>query len=236
MTDLKYSVSAVLLAGGIGTRMNSEVPKQYLMLGDKAIARYSFDCLCLIPEISEIVVVCEEPHRSLFNKVIPDIDVSFAEPGSRRQDSVYNGCQAIISNPDLICIHDAARPFINRHLVKRVLDAADEYGAATAAMPIKFTVKEADEEQIVVNTPDRSTVWEIQTPQVLNPKIIEKGFDHVNNQGVTVTDDVSLAEQIGAPVKLVFGDYNNLKITTPEDLSIAEEILKNYPATEQVVT
>lgn len=228
MTNSLLRVSALLLAGGIGHRMKSTIPKQYLQLGSKAIARYSFDCLCMVPEIVEIVVVCEEEYRELFKEQPPPIALSFAKPGLRRQDSVYNGYRAIASTPDLICIHDAARPFVTSAIVKRVVSAAQEYGAATAAMPIKFTVKEANDEQLVRHTPDRSKIWEIQTPQALKPHIIERGFQHIDAHGLTVTDDVSLAEQLGLPVKLVEGGYTNLKVTTPEDLLMAEEFVKQF--------
>lgn len=234
MTNLPYSVSVILLAGGVGCRMKSDIPKQYLQLGSKALALYSFDCLRMVPEVSEIVVVCEKEYRQLFSLEMPDVDISFAEPGRRRQDSVFNGYQAIISNPDLVCIHDAARPFITVELVRRVLEAANSCGAATAAMPIKFTVKEADDNQLVSQTPDRSKIWEIQTPQVLKPSIIEEGFASIQKQNLTITDDVSLAEQLGLPVKLVEGDYTNLKITTPEDLTIAEETLKSQKSMDRV--
>jgi 2-C-methyl-D-erythritol 4-phosphate cytidylyltransferase len=226
MTNHTIRVSAILLAGGTGTRMNSQIPKQYITLGNKAIAQYSFDCLSMVPEISEIIVVCENQYRHLFDDTMPDIDISFAIPGCRRQDSVFNGFQAMTSKPDIVCIHDAARPFITPKIVKRVLDAAHQYGAATTGMPVKYTVKEVTEEQFVAHTPDRSKIWEIQTPQALRPQILEQGFRYVNKEGITVTDDVALAEQLKLPVKLVEGDYSNIKITTPEDLSIAEEILK----------
>lgn len=234
MTNVPYRVSVILLAGGIGRRMKSDIPKQYLQLGGKALALYSFDCLRMVPEVSEIVVVCEKDYQQLFSLEMPDVEISFAEPGNRRQDSVFNGYQAILSNPDLVCIHDAARPFITVELVRRVLDGANSYGASTPAMPIKFTVKEADENQLVIETPDRSKIWEIQTPQVLKPNIIEQGFASIQKQNLTITDDVSLAEQLGLPVKLVEGDYKNLKITTPEDLTIAEETLKSQKSMDHV--
>lgn len=224
----KFRVSALLLAGGNGSRMKSPLPKQYLQLGGKAIARHSFDCLSLLPEVKEIVVVCEEEYRELFREPLSGITLTFAKPGPRRQDSVLNGFRAITAAADLVCIHDAARPFITPAIVERVLHAALEHGAATAAMPVKFTVKEATSDKIVLHTPDRSRIWEIQTPQALKPAIVERGFQHVEACGLTVTDDVSLAEQLGYPVKLVEGDYNNLKVTTPEDLLLAEALLKRH--------
>lgn len=215
--------SAILLAGGMGTRMQSTTPKQFMDIDQKPIACYSFELFLQMPEIDEIVVVCPPDFRSYFAKNIKP--VVFALPGERRQDSVFNGLQA--SSHPLICIHDAARPFIDAVLVSKVLKAGQNYGAATAAMPVKFTVKEVDGNQFVKNTPDRNLMWEIQTPQVLHREILMQGFDHANQNNITVTDDVSLAELINKQVKLVEGSHTNMKITVPSDLAIARQFIKS---------
>jgi len=223
-----FSVSVILLAGGTGQRMGSPLPKQFLKLSGKEIARYSFDCFTMIPEVSEIVVVCEEQYRHLFDCEMPDITLRFALPGKRRQDSVYNGFQAVDGTADLVCVHDSARPFITPQIIRNVLLAAYEHGAAVVGMPAKNTIKEVDDDCMVINTPDRSRLWEIQTPQVLYPQYLRDGFRKALENNLTVTDDVSLAELIQKPVKLVLGDYRNIKITTPEDITIAEKILESH--------
>lgn len=215
-------ISAILLAGGTGSRMQAATPKQFLPLNGKHIFRYSLELFLSIPEINEVVVVCEPQYRHLF----ADDDVVFALPGQRRQDSVYNGLMAIASDSEYVCIHDSARPFITKETVLNVAAAAKEYGAATLGMPIKFTVKVCDNNLLVKNTPDRANIWEIQTPQVIRHDLLKKGFHQVNRDGITVTDDVSVVEVIGHPVKLVSGSYNNIKITTPDDLSFSEHLLK----------
>jgi 2-C-methyl-D-erythritol 4-phosphate cytidylyltransferase len=217
----KAKTSAILLAGGIGSRMQSAMPKQFLEIHQKPIACYSFDLFLQMPEIDEIVVVCSPDFRHFFNSDAKP--VIFALPGERRQDSVYNGLLA--SSHNLICIHDAARPFIDRNLVSRILKAALDHGVATAAMPVKFTVKEGDANHFVKNTPDRTYMWEIQTPQVLGREILIQGFDYANKNKLTVTDDVSLAELVGKQVKLVEGSHTNLKITVPSDLVIAYQLI-----------
>ncbi len=217
-------IAVVLLAGGQGTRMNAPLPKQYLPLNEKPVARHSFDLFLSIEEVCEIAVVCEPAYRHLFHTTLKPI--TFAPPGKRRQDSVYSGFQALTSAPDLVCVHDSARPQISAELVKRVFAAAKEHGAATVGMPIRFTVKECDEQQMVVRTPDREKVWEIQTPQVLEYRLLEKGFTLVHEKGLTVTDDVSIAELLGHPVKLVEGSTGNIKITTPEDYQLLQLMLK----------
>lgn len=220
-------VCVILSAGGIGSRMKSVTPKQFLLLNGKAIARHSFDLFASMKEVSEIVVVCDQSYQYLFNAHGSHAKVTFANPGERRQDSVYNGLQAITSEPAFVCVHDSARPFINEAMVQRIIDAAREHGAATAGMPIKFTVKESHPHGLVARTPDRTHIWEIQTPQIIRYEMLKKGFALAHEQSLTVTDDVSLIEQLGLPVQLVTGCYRNLKITTPEDLLIAQAFLNN---------
>jgi 2-C-methyl-D-erythritol 4-phosphate cytidylyltransferase len=219
-----YTATIVLLAGGRGSRMKSVVPKQYMELQGKPVALHSYEHFINLPEAIEIVVVCDPSFRSLFPAPPNGKIVSFALPGERRQDSVYNGFMAKQCDSDLVCIHDAARPFITDDLIRRVMDSANEHGAATAAVPVKFTVKEADNGGFVMRTPDRSLMWEIQTPQVVRPGLLTLGFHKALSEGLTVTDDVSLIEMIGHPVKLVEGGYMNLKITTPEDFALAKQL------------
>lgn len=218
-------VCVILVAGGVGTRMQSATPKQFLHLNNKEIARHSFDLFAALPEVKEIVIVCAQPYRHIFDAK-KDVKVSFANPGDRRQDSVYNGLQAMTTECPFVCIHDAARPFITAEIVKLVLDAAREHGAAVAGMPLKFTIKECNQSQLVQNTPDRSCLWEIQTPQAIRTTLLKQGFAHAHKHNLTVTDDVSLIELLGLPVKVVPGCYRNIKITTPDDLAFSELLLR----------
>ena len=214
-------INLILLAGGTGSRMQTATPKQFLPLNGKLIIHYSLELFLSIPEIKEIVIVSDPQYRNH----LTNYPVSFALPGARRQDSVYNGLMAISSDTEYVCIHDGARPFITKQNVDDIILAAKENGAATLGMPIKFTVKECDENLLVKHTPNRGNIWEIQTPQVIRYDILTKGFEQINREGLTVTDDVSVVEHIGHPVKLVSGSYNNLKITTPGDLSFSEHLL-----------
>jgi len=219
---MNHTITAILLAGGSGSRMQTDLPKQFLPLADKPIAHYALEVLQTLPEIDEIIIVCDPLYRSYF----PHKHIRFALPGKRRQDSVWNGLQAIKQPSDLIFIHDAARPFIDIPLSRRVIHAAAETGAAAAAMPVKCTIKETDESGLVIQTPDRSKLWEVQTPQVLKKELLKKGFEHAIDNGITVTDDVSLAELIDHPVQLILGSYRNIKITTQEDMETAALLLQ----------
>lgn len=225
MEKYNGTVGVILAAGGTGSRMQSDIPKQFLLSGGKPLVQHSLELFDSFPEVIEIVIVCAPEYRGLLSTKSCRARVTFADPGERRQDSVFNGLQALTQTLNFVCVHDAARPFITEPLVKRVFGAAKEYGAATAAMPVKFTIKEADKTGIVVKTPDRSCLWEIQTPQVIEMSLIKEGFDHANRHGLTVTDDTSLVEQLGVKVKLVEGCYGNIKITVPEDLR-GTEIVK----------
>lgn len=215
-------MSVIIVAGGQGARMQNTTPKQFIKICQKTILQYSLDVFLKLPETAEIVVVCDPIYRDLIELQNSTIPFSFASPGNRRQDSVYNGLQQLKIESPLICIHDAARPLIDSALVRRVIEGAILHGAATAGMPFKFTVKEHDGHFFVKNTPDRSKYWEIQTPQIMHAKLLKEGFEYVQKNHLEVTDDVSILEHLGHKVKLVEGSYKNIKVTTPEDLSLVE--------------
>lgn len=219
------SFSLILLAGGTGTRMKSETPKQFLPLRSKPIALHSLDVFLAMPETAEIIIVCAPEHRHHFNGYPK---VKWALPGPRRQDSVYNGLQQVDPAIPYVCVHDCCRPFITVDMVERVFDAAQSFGASAAAMPLRYTVKEIDASGLVVKTPDRSFFWEIQTPQIVATNILSEGFNKAISENLTVTDDTSLAELVGSPVKLVEGAYSNIKITTPDDLPVANTLAETH--------
>lgn len=220
------STSVILVSGGVGSRMQAALPKQYLHLQGKPIALFSFELFISMEEIDELVVVCAPEYQHLFHEAYissgKKIPLTFALPGERRQDSVYNGLQKVSREAKLICTHDSARPLANEEMIKKVLESAKYHGAATIGMPLKYTIKECNKEAFVTKTPDRSVLWEIQTPQAMQAHLLREGFAYALKHNVTVTDDTSLIELLQHPVKLVEGCYSNLKITTPEDLPIAE--------------
>ncbi|KAL8527566.1 hypothetical protein ACS0TY_005427 [Phlomoides rotata] len=221
------SVSVILLAGGKGKRMGASMPKQYLPLVGQPISLYSFYTFSKMPEVKEIVVVCDPSYRDIFEDAKENIqvDLKFALPGKERQDSVYSGLEAIDSNSELVCIHDSARPLMLAADVAKVLKDGKRVGAAVLGVPAKATIKEANSESFVVKTLDRKTLWEMQTPQVIKPDLLKKGFELVNREGLEVTDDVSIVEHLKHPVYITEGSYTNIKVTTPDDLLLAERIL-----------
>jgi len=220
-------VSVILLAGGKGTRMRSSIPKQYLPLGGKPLALYSLELFAACKAISEIIIVCDLFYQPLF--MPHHTSLLFATPGNRRQDSVYSGLQKT-SNPSkkthLICVHDSARPLAAPSDLMNVLAEAKKHGAAAAANLVKNTIKECDPQGFVQSTLDRSQLWEMYTPQVVEASLLKRGFKIALENNLTVTDDAALVELTGHPVKLVQGSYSNIKITTPEDLPLAETLLR----------
>ena len=130
----------------------------------------------------------------------------------------------------LVAVHDAARPLVTVDEVHACIRDAAQHGAAVLAVPMKATVKESDDGEFVGRTLERSRLWEIQTPQIMRPQLLRDGFTKVRAEDLEVTDDVSIVEQMGEPVKLTVGEYTNLKLTTPEDMVIASRILQERAA------
>jgi len=225
--DAPFSV--IFLAGGIGMRMGTAVPKQYLPIHQKPLALYSFEILASMSEVEDFIVVCDSHYESLFLGYAKTLglQLQFARPGARRQDSVFNGIHYLKDNP-LVCIHDAARPLIDPQTVRNTVETAESWGAAAVGVKVRSTIKICDGAQLVVDTPNRASLWEIQTPQVVRLSLLQEGFAYAQERQLTVTDDVSLVELIGKPVKIVEGSYTNIKVTTPEDLFCIEKLIEKH--------
>lgn len=221
------AISVILLAGGKGSRMKSSIPKQYLMLREKPIVSYCYELLLTLPNLKEMIVVCENEYQFFFDNPT-HIPLKFALPGKRRQDSVYNGLQKVSYDTDLVCIHDGARPFLDKTFVLEAIHQASLHGASTLAVPLKNTIKEVDADGFVIKTLDRTKLFEIQTPQIIEYKLLKRAFLHNHENNIDVTDDTSLVEHLEKPVKLVLSSYQNIKITTPDDLKLAEKILDSF--------
>ena len=218
-------ISVILLAGGQGKRMQMATPKQFLLLKGKPLATYSFNRFLEAPNILEIIVVTPPSYAFLFSPEAAKIPVKFALPGKQRQDSVWNGTQKLEKDSDFVMIHDAARPLVTLKSIQTLMQEGIKTGVAALGIPVKSTIKEVNDHQEVKTTLKRSTLFEIQTPQILKTFILKEGFKVAHTQNISLTDDVSLAELIKHPVKIVPGSYHNIKITTQEDLKLAEMLL-----------
>ena len=220
--------SFVLLAGGSGSRMKADRPKQFLNLLGRPVLEWDLQLLLGIEGLDRIVLVIAEEYRSLdfLQPALKDERLVFANPGKERQNSVENGLAQIGEDCTLVAIHDAARPLTIDAIDRCFADAA-EHNAAVLAVPCKPTIKESNDGEFVAKTLDRSKLWDVQTPQILRPQMLRDGFKNANEKNLAVTDDVSVVELMGKPVKLTVGEYTNLKLTTPEDMIIAETILRD---------
>lgn len=238
MDNIGKNISAICLAAGQGKRMASKVQKQYLLIQDKPVLYYALKAFQDSP-VKEIVLVVgagEEEYcrteiveKFAFTKVR-----AIVAGGKERYHSVFCGIQAL-QPCDYVLIHDGARPFLTQEIIERCINGAIEYEACVAGMPVKDTIKLADDEQNIASTPERSKVWQIQTPQSFSYELIKKAYSGLIEQekagqktAIPVTDDAMVVEYfLQKKVHLVYGSYENIKITTPEDMRIAEAFL-NY--------
>lgn len=224
-------VSAIIAAGGRGTRMGSERPKQDLQLGGLTILQRTVAVFDRSERIDEIVlVVPPNPAAGA-----PDVTMAHGTPlrivvgGARRKDSVALGFAAVADDSTVVVVHDAARPFCAAAVIARTIDAATRYGAAIAAIETYDTVKERAPEtgdgRFVSRTLPRETIVLAQTPQAFRREVLADAID-LGRDGADATDEASLAERAGHRVALVEGDPRNIKITTPDDLATAQQILR----------
>lgn len=235
---MKQHTTAIVLAAGQGKRMQSKVHKQYLLIQDKPVLYYSLQAF-ESSFIDDIVLVVGKDEEEYCQKEIIEkygftkIRIVVAG-GKERYHSVANGIKAISWQCDYIFIHDGARPFINEEILLRVYEQVKKSKACVVGMPVKDTVKIADEAGFVESTPNRARVWQIQTPQVFEAQLITEAYERLLTEevqlmaeGVAITDDAMVVEYFTKlPVKLVEGSYQNIKITTPEDLEIAGVFMK----------
>jgi 2-C-methyl-D-erythritol 4-phosphate cytidylyltransferase / 2-C-methyl-D-erythritol 2,4-cyclodiphosphate synthase len=218
------SVLALVVAGGRGSRFGGDRPKQYLPLGGAMVLRHAVASLAAHPGIAGVQVVIRPEDRSLFNRAVAGLRVlPPVAGGASRQDSVRLGLEAlVVRRPQRVLIHDGARPFLDEALIDRVIDGLDRAPAAIPCLPLRDTIKSADDGRIRA-TVDRSHLWAAQTPQGFHFEAIFAA--HQAAAGHDLTDDSAVAETAGITPVLIAGDENNLKITTSADLAAAERQL-----------
>ena len=225
----KKFVSAVIVAAGSSTRMKSNISKQLIQIGGKAVLQRTVSAFAQSGVVDEIIIVCPEKDidnfKMLFESNNADIPIKFTAGGNTRQKSVGNGVSLVNENCDVIAVHDGARPLVKPEDIKRVIKDALTFGAAALAVPVKDTVKLA-ENFTVESTPPRDKLFIIQTPQVFDKNTYVKAYQKAIADGHDFTDDCQLIESVGGKVHITLGDYTNIKITTAEDIATAETFLK----------
>ncbi len=222
-------IAAVIVAAGLGKRMNSSKPKQFLLLAGKPVLWHTLQRFIKSGIFNEIVLVAGHNSMKYCQQAIIKKyklnQVKLVAGGKERQDSVYQGLKRI-QPCDLVCIHDGVRCLVSPLAIRSSVSAAKKFGAAIAAVPVKETIKAGNDQAFVSKTIDRYNLWSIQTPQSFNYKLIMKAYEQAYQQRFYGTDDAMLVERLGKKVKIVPGSYDNLKITTPADLFIAEKLLR----------
>ena len=212
--------------------MAHSVKKPYLELAQKPILAHTIQRFEQNSAVDAIFVIVDqadfsECHATVLRPYAFTKVQKLVDGGETRQRSVYNGIRALSADVDFVIVHDGVRPFVTDEVIFACLAAADECGAAVAAVPVKDTIKIANTDRFIVETPAREQLWAVQTPQVFRKSLLEEAHQAAQARQLTATDDASLIEQLGFPVKLVEGSYANVKITTPVDLQIAEVLLSD---------
>ncbi|MCM1115222.1 MAG: 2-C-methyl-D-erythritol 4-phosphate cytidylyltransferase [Clostridium sp.] len=216
---------AVILGAGAGTRMKQEKSKLLLEVCGKTVIERTVEVFSKIEDINEIIVVCRERDLESFEAVLSQYNISYCFGGDTRQKSVANAVETI-DECDYIMIHDGARPLITEQEIQAALESAVKNGAAAVGVPVKDTIKVVDKDMKIVDTPDRSSLISIRTPQVFEFRLYLDAMELAEKQNKDFTDDCQLIENYGKSVFVVDGDYGNIKITTPEDIPMAESIVK----------
>ena len=230
---MKGRFAAVLPAGGLGKRMGGNIPKQLMVLGGKPVYRYSLETFLSMDEIAEVVMAVPADWKDHFEKEIfgESTDKNLRElirakmkivvGGAERWQSVENGVNALTSNAEFVLVHDVARPFISKEIIRDVCETLVTKGSCLVAKPAVDTIKIA-KDGCVQQTIDRNTVWMAQTPQAASIDLLKKLYGRIAAEPLnfTPTDEASILEYFGESVYIVKGNNLNDKLTTPEDFEI----------------
>ncbi|MBQ9517496.1 MAG: 2-C-methyl-D-erythritol 4-phosphate cytidylyltransferase [Eubacterium sp.] len=215
---------AIVLGAGSGTRMKIEKSKLLLEIAGKTVIERSVEAFLSISDVDEVIVTVREQDLQAFSKLLTDERITFVIGGETRQQSVKNAVDTIES-AELLIIHDGARPLIREEDIENTIIAAKDCGAAAVGVPVKDTIKVIDGDSFIIDTPDRSTLFAVQTPQIFDFEHYKRALQQSIDDGKDFTDDCQLIEYAGGKVKMVTGSYTNIKITTPDDIGIAERIM-----------
>ncbi len=222
--------SAIIVAAGRGTRMGADIDKLFLEVAGRPIIAHTWARFDSAECIDEIVIVVRAGMEPAFKEIAAGLKLTkpyrFAEGGAERQDSVWNGLQALSARASTVAIHDGARPCVSHVLIEQCVRAAKDFGAAVAAQRVTDTIKQSDDGVAISRTVDRSKLWSVQTPQAFRVRVIRGAIAAAREQHLKLTDDTAACELIGQLVKLVESVQPNPKVTAPGDLPFIEALLK----------
>lgn len=220
-------VCAIVLAAGSGSRMRSKTKKQFMEIKGRPVIWFALNAF-QESNVDEIILVTSGDDIQFCKHIIEKYGITkvskIVEGGKERYNSVYNGlCQ---TKCEYVLIHDGARPLIDQETIEACIKGAIEYNACVAGVPVKDTIKMADENGVVISTPPRDRMWITQTPQAFEYNLLKKAYDNIEENGNNITDDAMVVEEYGdTKVRFIESSYENIKITTPEDIGICEMFL-----------
>lgn len=224
--------TAIIAAAGEGLRIGGKISKPYLPLCGRAMVLRTLDRFFATGSVGRVVLVVAAGELSRCEGMLRTDSLLGRRPwilqtgGATRQQSVNAGLEKIGDDADIVVIHDGARPFVSPALIDRCVESADQTGAVVAGLPARDTIKFVSDDHRILSTPDRKTLWEIQTPQAFRRAVIVEAHKRATRAGFEATDDAMLVEQAGKPVWVIEGEKTNLKITVPEDLWLAEAMIR----------
>jgi 2-C-methyl-D-erythritol 4-phosphate cytidylyltransferase len=226
--------SAIIVAAGKGTRMGMQTDKLFLTAAGRPIVAHTWQRFDTAPFISEIILVIRDGMQPAFAELAAKYKFTkphrFVPGGKERQDSVWNGLEALSPSAEIVAIQDAARPCTSLELIEATINAARAEGAAVAAQPISDTIKSSPDGNFIAKHLDRTKLWSVQTPQTFRVEVIRRALSELREKGLQVTDDTAACELIGQKVKLVHIPAPNPKVTIPTDLPYIELLLnQNSP-------
>ncbi len=226
--------SAIIVAAGKGTRMGANVDKLWLEVAGRPVIAHTWQRFNDAKCVDEIILVVRDGMQSAFTELAARFN--FKKPfrlvagGAERQDSVWNGLEALSPQTEIVAIQDAARPCASEELIAATIAAARETGAAVAAQPVTDTIKESDDGKLISRTLDRSKLWAVQTPQTFRVAVIRNAIATARRNNLVLTDDTAACDLIGQPVRLVAWPVPNPKVTRPEDLDYVNLLLRGGKA------
>lgn len=227
-------LAVIIPAAGSGSRLGSKVPKPFIEIEGRPILSYTLTSFLDVPRLSQVILAVSSDQVTRAEQLVSgvlaehkDVTVDIVEGGRERQFSIHNALRSVHSDVELVAVHDAVRPFVHPDHIEACCRAALNYDGAVLGVPAKDTIKHITPETEIRDTPDRSLLWQAQTPQVFRKEILVRAYESAIAEGFVGTDDSSLVERIGGKVKMVEGGRENLKITYPIDLEVAKLIIKS---------
>lgn len=225
-------VAAIVLAAGAGRRMGGERTKAYLPIAGRPLVLRTLDRMFATKTVEQVVLVVRAEEMDRCRALLGADPLLCHRPyqlragGSTRQESARRGLERLGADTNVVIIHDGARPFVSAALIDRCVASAAVHGAVVVGLPALNTIKVVGDDHLIRATPERRSLWEIQTPQVFQRELIVAAHQQAERDGVEVTDDAMVVERLGKPVYVLEGERTNLKITLPEDLWLAEMMLR----------